>query len=491
MENNMGNNIENNMETNIEDNIDNNIKANMNNDKPCGMNRRGFIKLVGAGAVAGTALATLGSCGKTRAPQARVIPTDKMTYRVDPKSGNNLSLLGFGMMRLPRVVRRRGESLPNVNDLDQEAVNELVDYAIAHGVNVFDTAPPYCKGFSEKATGEALSRHPRNKYFIATKMSNRGASASRAGSLRMYHKSFEDLKVDYIDYYFLHSPTSHRNFRERYIDNGILDFLVKEKEAGRIRNLGWSFHGDGNFFEYMSSGKYPWDFTMIALSYLDWWHMGARWAGSTNMEAQRKYDILVQNNIPIWIMSPVLGGGLAMPHFRAREQMAQEDPNVSSASWAFRFAGNLPNVVTVLSGMTFMDHLKDNIYTHSPLAPLSDSEKRMLEEISQIMLEKRTINCTKCQYCMPCPYGIDIPEILIHYNRSLNEGNYPEDRQCPDFRRARRAFLVGMDRRISPLRQANRCINCKLCIPTCPQRINIPQELRRIAKFVESLRVEG
>jgi hypothetical protein len=450
------------------------------------MNRREFMKMVGAGAT-GAALVSLGGCKPGSGAQGRIVPTDKMTYRVDPKNGNHLSLLGFGMMRLPRIQRVRGESLPDSNDLDQEAVNALVDYAIAHGVNVFDTAPPYCKGFSEKATGEALSRHPRNKYFIATKLSNNRGPGTREASIRMYHKSFEDLKVDYIDYYFLHNLGNHAAFRRRFLDNGMLDFLLKEKEAGRIRNLGWSFHGESQFFEDLSN-RYPWDFTMIKLNYLDW--RGSA-SGFNNVDSEWKHKVLLEKNTPIWIMAPVLGGGLAMPHFRAREQMVQENSEASAASWAFRFAGSLPNVVTVLSGMTFMDHLQDNICTHSPFVPLNDSEKKMIDDITQIMLEKRTINCTKCQYCMPCPYGIDIPEIFIHYNRSLNEGNYPEDKQCPDFRRARRAFLVGMDRRVSPLRQASRCINCRLCIPTCPQRINIPLEMQRIDAFVESLKVEG
>ena len=449
--------------------------------------RREFIKLVGAG----TALAALGGCNvRSGRPAAKFeIPTGKMTYRTDPKNGNKLSLLGFGMMRLPRVQRRRGESLPDTNDIDQEAVNELVDYAIAHGVNLFDTSPVYCKGFSEKATGEALSRHPRDKYHIATKMSNsRPPHAKiREESIKMYYRSFEDLRTDYIDYYFVHNVGSHTSHKERYIDNGILDFMFKEKEAGRIKNIGWSFHGDGEFFEYMA-GAYPWDFTMIQLNYLDWNNaMGF----STNVNARRQYEILTEKEIPIWIMEPLLGGGLSMPHYKARERMMQTDPKASAASWAFRFAGSFPNVITVLSGMMFMEHLQDNIRTYSPLVPLNDDEREMLlGDISRIALEYRNINCTKCQYCMPCPYGIDIPEIFAHYNRSLNEGNYPDDRQSDDYKRARKAFLVGMDRNVSPLRQANRCINCNLCVSSCPQRIDIPREMQRIDRFVESLKTD-
>ena len=464
--------------------------VNKDNNQNC-INRRDFMKFVGAGAATGAALATFGGRRGSDASQVtkQDIPTDKMTYRVDPKNGNHLSLLGYGMMRLPRVPRRRGESLPDTDDIDQEAVNELVDYAVAHGVNIFDTAPPYGKGFSERSTGEALSRHPRDKYFISTKMSNVRPPSNREESIRMYNTSFESLRVDYIDYYLAHNLGDHASFKERFLDNGILDFLFKEKEEGRIRNLGWSFHGDGDFFEYLAS-EYPWDFTLINLNYLGW---GQDVMGFSNVNAQRQYEILTERNIPAWIMGPLLGGGLSMPHYRARERMTQANSEASAASWGFRFAGSLPNVTTVLSGMTFMDHLQDNIRTFSPFAPLSDEERAMLlGEISQIALEYRNINCTRCQYCMPCPYGLDIPEIFSHYNRSLNEGNYPDDRQSEDFKRARRAFLVGMDRRVSPLRQANRCTNCKLCMsPRCPQFINIPQEMRRIDKFVEELKLEA
>jgi len=454
----------------------------------CNMDRRGFIKMAAAGA----ALAAVGGCGShdSLSQAKREIPTDKMTYRVDPKNGNKLSLLAFGMMRLPRVARARGESLPDTDDIDQEAVNELVDYAIAHGVNLFDTSPVYCKGFSEKATGEALSRHPRDKYYISTKLSNsRPASAkSREESLKLYHQSFENLKVDHIDYYFAHNVGSHAAFKERYIDNGILDFMFKEKEAGRVGSIGWSFHGEGEFFEYLA-GAYPWDFTMIQLNYLDWGIVQD--ANRSNVSAQRQYDILTEKNVPIWIMEPLLGGGLAVPHYKARERMMQADPNASAASWAFRFAADFPNVVTILSGMMFKEHMQDNILTYSPFKPLSDAERSMLlNDISQIALENRNINCTKCQYCMPCPYGIDIPEVFAHYNRSMNEGNYPDDKQSPDYKRARRAFLVGLDRSVSPVRQAGRCTNCKLCLSSCPQRIDIPAQMQRVDKFTETLKVD-
>ena len=451
------------------------------------MDRRDFIKLVGAGA----ALAALSGCGsKDNSSGAKTAEASagNMTYRIDPKNGNRVSLLGYGCMRWPRISRAQKESLEDGNDLDQEAVNRLIDYAIASGVNFFDTSPRYCKGFSETVTGIALNRHPRDKYFISTKMSNQ-SGRSREESLDIYKRSFENLKVDYIDYYLVHNVGNHENFKERYIDNGILDFMMKERDAGRIRSLGWSFHGDGKFFDYLMS-EYQWDFVLIQLNYLDWNNVVE--TNRTSIDARHQYEVLAEKNIPAMIMEPLLGGRLAMPHYKARAMMTQTDPNASAASWAFRFAGSLPNVLTVLSGMTFMEHLQDNIRTYSPLVPLTEKENAMLGQVTQIALapENRNINCTSCQYCMPCPYGLDIPEIFTHFNRSLNEGNFPDNKQDADYRRARRAFLVGQDRKISPIRQANRCTGCQICRKNCPQNINIPQEMRRIDKFTETLKID-
>ena len=163
---------------------------------------------------------------------------------------------------------------------------------------------------------------------------------------------------------------------------------------------------------------------------------------------------------------------------------------MSVASWAFRFAGSLPGVYTVLSGMTRMEHLQDNLRTYAPLKPLTEDDFKFLQDTATRMMQFNTIPCNDCKYCMPCPYGLDIPAILLHYNKCLNEGNIPESSQDENYRKARRAFLVGYDRSVPKLRQASRCIGCNQCSVHCPQRINIPGELHRIDAYVERLKQE-
>ncbi|MDR2962247.1 MAG: aldo/keto reductase [Bacteroidales bacterium] len=448
------------------------------------LNRRDFLKVLGGATLA---VGALNACGDSAAKRtiARLSGniTGDMTYRINPKNGDRISLLGYGCMRWALRRNRTGGE-----EIDQDIVNKLVDTAIEHGVNFFDTSPVYVQGWSETATGIALSRHPRNSYYISTKLSNFDPSIQGfERSKEMYYNSLRNLQVDYIDYYLLHSIGDSRAFQNRYINNGILDFLKQEKAAGRIRSLGWSFHGEKEFFDYMlslyDSGEFVWDFALIQLNYVDYRHASGR-----NVNAEYLNDELLKRGIPAMVMEPLLGGRLASLNEYLTEQLKRREPEASVASWAFRFAGQPSNVLTVLSGMTYAEHLMDNLATFSPLVPLTDEELALLEETAQIMLKYPTVPCTTCQYCMPCPFGIDIPGVFSFYNRAVNAGNVPNSSQDEDYRRARRAFLVGYDRAVERLRQATHCITCGKCVPHCPQNIDIPSEMVRIDNFVEQLR---
>ena len=455
------------------------------------LSRREFLKKLGIGSAA--TAAALAGCSTDEMKRATTstspTATEGMTYRTNQSTGDKVSILGYGCMRWPKLET----PAPDGNVIDQEAVNTLIDYAIEHGVNLFDTSPVYMQGWSEKATGIALKRHPRDKFYVSTKLSNMH-NYSREASLEMYRQSFADLQVDYIDYYLLHAiggGSGMELLNQRYFDNGVLDFLIEERKAGRIRNLGFSYHGDIKVFDYMLSihDKVKWDFVLIQMNYLDWQH--AKQTNTANTDAEYLYGELTKLNIPVMIMEPLLGGRLAKVPDHIAKQFKQREPQNSIASWAFRFCGTYPNVLTVLSGMTYMEHLQDNIHTYSPLKPLTDEELQFLHHTADMMMDYPTIPCTDCKYCMPCPYGIDIPAIFWHYNKCINEDNIIDDSSHDRYRQARRAFLVGYDRSVPKLRQANHCIGCGKCLSSCPQRIDIPAQLHRIDNYVESLKLQG
>jgi len=453
------------------------------------ISRRSFLKMLGGGAL--TTAAVLTGCKsktgtKAASEYAKQVepPTGKMTYRVNPFTKDKVSLLGYGMMRLPSKTE-------NQDDYDQEMINKQVDYAIEHGVNYFDTSPVYCQGKSEACTGIALSRHKRSEYLIATKLSNfNPALQTREASIEMYRNSMKQLQVDYIDYYLLHAVGGGMGeFNARYVDNGIMDFLLEERKAGRIRNLGFSFHGRKEVFDKILAmhSQYHWDFIQIELNYLDW-HF-ANEISKENVDASYLYAEVHKRGIPSVIMEPLLGGRLAkLPQFLATE-LKQRDPERSVASWAFRYAGTPEGVLTVLSGMTYMEHLKDNLLSYCPLKPLTRNEQKYLEQhVAQRIVGLQNIPCNDCKYCMPCPYGIDIPAIFVHYNKCKNEGMLPTDAGDENYRKLRRQYLIGLDRAVPKLRQADHCIQCGQCEPHCPQSIRIPRELKKISDYVEALR---
>ncbi len=454
------------------------------------MDRRTFLKGLAGATVTGTALAV--GCKNPNSTHAEgyaagEVPEGQMTYRTDTH-GEKVSLLGFGMMRLP--VEGGGSLRDNPDaKLDQEQINQMVDYAIEHGVNYFDTAPVYLRGMSEEATGIALARHPREKWLIATKMSN-FRNWTWEASKKMYYESFEKLQVDHIDYYLLHSFGGKDDFQKRFLDNGVLDFLVKEREAGRIRNLGWSFHGLQEEFDKVVAmhDKYHWDFAQIQMNYVDWLY--AHEIEEENVNANYLYGELDKREIPIVIMEPLLGGRLATLNDQLAHQLKEREPNRSLASWAFRYIGMYPRIMTSLSGMSAMEHVEDNVRSHCPVEPLTDDEMALLERVADQYAHFPIIPCTTCQYCMPCPYGLDIPGIFAHYNKCLGEGNIATEGTVEqrEYRRARRAFLTSYNKSIDRLRQADHCIGCGECLKHCPQHIAIPDKMRMIEDYTNKLK---
>ena len=270
----------------------------------------------------------------------------------------------------------------------------------------------------------------------------------------------------------------------------MLEFLEKEREAGRIRHLGWSFHGDVEVFDHLlkmhDEGTSHWDFVQIQHNYIDW-----KLASGRNVPSEYLYTELAKRNIPVIIMEPLLGGRLSNLPDHVLARLKQREPEKSAASWAFRYAGTMPMVLTALSGMTYMEHLQDNLRTYHNFKPLSEDEINFLYETASLINQYPTVPCNDCKYCMPCPYGVDIPSILLHYNKCVNQGNVAENMQDPEYRRMRQVYLVGYDRSVPKLRQADHCIGCNTCIPLCPQRINIPQQLEKINAYVESLKQDN
>ena len=442
------------------------------------MNRRDFLKKAGMG----TAALGLAAC----APKAG-------GSIIEETEGNDLSkgtmaqhysgvgLLGYGCMRWKMVKDKNGKDV-----VDQEDVNRLVDYALEHGVTYFDSAPVYLQGQSEEATAKALLRHPRDSYQIATKCSNmgRGPQGMESGK-KMYHQSLEYYQTDHIDYYLLHGLSDYQGFKDRFEDNGLMDYLMQEREKGHIRNLGFSFHGTADGFDQLMAlhDKYHWDFVQIQMNYVDWAHASGR-----NGNAEHLYNELDKREIPVVIMEPLLGGRLANMPAALADELKTREPGRSLASWAFRFCGTFPRILTVLSGMTYMEHLQDNLKSFLDFDPLTGEEIKFLDSIGQRFTDYPLINCTGCQYCMPCPFGINIPGIFKFYNDNVNGGTYVSSKDQKDYRKARNKYLLAYDKAIPTVRQADHCISCNQCAPRCPQHIRIPQELDRIQYYIEKLK---
>ena len=404
--------------------------------------------------------------------------------------GRKVSLLGYGAMRLPTVdgghANGWAKSGYSKSDIDQKLLNEQVKYMLDHGVNYFDTSPAYCRGESEACMGRALkaSGYARGDYIVATKLSNFAPQQyPLAECKKMFEKSLECLQTDYIDNYLLHSVGNggFKTFSQRYLENGALDWCVKLREEKRIRNLGFSFHGDPKVFEWCLErhGEYKWDFCQIQMNYVDWLH--AKAVNERNLDAKYLYERLTELKIPIVVMEPLLGGRLARYNYALAKELTPLDPEASLAKWALRFCGTYPNVMTILSGMTFTEHIEENISTCSPLVPCGEKELAALERAAVALLKLNTIPCNSCQYCMPCPYGLDIPTILTFRNEVLSA------KTAPSAREVLKAYAKAVP---EELRRADHCTGCGRCFLHCPQTIDIPKELAVIDEWIDSLKNE-
>ena len=442
------------------------------------MNRRTFIKSAFAGIGAVAADSAHGQTAK-----------GTMTLRVNPR-GRKVSLLGYGAMRLPTVDGGHANNWVKAgysgSGIDQKMLNEQVKYLLDHGVNYFDTSPAYCRGESEACMGQALagSGYARGDSLIATKLSNFAPQQYPLDKCKeMFENSLKCLRTDYIDNYLLHAIGNggFDTFSKRYLENGALDWCVELRAAGRIRNLGFSYHGDPKAFEWCldNHDKYKWDFCQIQMNYVDWRH--AKEVNERNLDAKYLYERLTALKIPVVIMEPLLGGRLARYNYALAKELTPLDPEASLAKWALRFCGTYPNVMTILSGMTRTAFIEENVAVCSPLKPCSEAELAALERAAQALLKLNTIPCNDCKYCMPCPYGLDIPAVLTLRNQVLTAKTPPS---------AREALKMYAKAVPVELRRAEHCTGCGRCTPHCPQSIDIPKELAAIDAWIDTLKNE-
>ncbi len=407
----------------------------------------------------------------TEAPEGSRIDT-----RTWSKLGETIGMLGLGCMRFPE---RDGH-------LDQDAVNEMIDYAIAHGINYFDSAPLY--GESEEVTGRALCRHPRESYFIATKMSHMGGrNFSLEDGRRMFENSLKRLRVDYIDFYLLHSVPTVAEFRKRYIENGLFDYLLGQRAEGRIRHLGFSYHGTNADLPQMLD-LYDWDFVQIQVNYVDWKDMPVDWdPGQGETSSESLYNCLADRGIPVVAMEPVKGGSLANVSDALAAVMRERHPELTPAANALTFVGTLPGMMVTLSGMSTMEQLKENVALFTGFKAFDDKDMAFMQTVADLYASNVHIPCTACAYCMPCPSGVNIPGNFRVFNSASDALSIPDpDHKDKAFAAKRKAFLKlykGLEKGTA----ADACTTCNACLPKCPQHIRIPDQLKRISDLVSSL----
>ena len=358
--------------------------------------------------------------------------------------GNQISTLGFGVMRLPTDPN-------NPAIFDREQGQKIIDRAMELGINYFDTAHIYQKTDSEKFLGEALQKYPRNSYYLATKF----YGSPKRDIRKTFFEQLERLQTDYVDFYLLHCL--EEGTFDLYTDpeRDYLGFLRQMREEGRIRYLGFSTHASPEMLEKFLAYDDGFDMALMQLNFVDW----------TLLDAKRQYEILTDHGIPVWVMEPLKGGRLATLNDAACRILQKEAPERSIASWGFRWLMGLPNVQTVLSGMGSGEMVEDNCAVFHEHRALDTQEQRVLAQARTAFIDVLGVPCSGCRYCCDdCPEGLDIPLLIRYYNEKSLGG---EGWKIP-----------GLEQ----TKSADACLQCGACMHHCPQKIHIPEIMAKLQK---------
>ena len=362
--------------------------------------------------------------------------------------GMKLSALGFGAMRLPVIDGDDGR-------IDEAVALRMVDTAMQNGINYYDTAWGYHGENSELVMGKALSRYPRDSFYVATKFP--GYDASNWGKVEeIFERQLKKLGVEYFDFYLFHN-VCEMNI-DAYLDDkkyGIYSYLMKQKQNGRIRHLGFSCHGNMPVLQrFLDAYGKDMEFCQLQLNYLDW----------TFQNGREKVALLDQQNIPVWVMEPLRGGRLAKLDSGYEAQLKEFRPDEEIPAWAFRFLQSIPSVTVILSGMSNEEQLEKNLVTFAEDKKLNETEMGVLMDTARRMLSKNTVPCTACHYCVShCPQGLDIPHLLSLYNEHVYTGG---------------GFIAPMALSALPDdKKPQACLKCRSCERVCPQQIRISEVL--------------
>ena len=373
-----------------------------------------------------------------------------MKYRKLEKLNKEVSLLGFGCMRFPTTED---------GHIDEVRAMAMMDEAIASGVNYIDTAYPYHDGESEIFVGKVLKKYPRESLFLATKMPFFSMMQTKEDPERLFNEQLQKLDVEYFDFYLLHCL--NKDFwHNKVLGLGALDFCIEMQKQGKIKHLGFSFHDDYEVFEEILNYR-DWDFCQIQYNYMD-----------TNIQAgDRGYELAASKGVPVIVMEPIKGGALANLPEDITKIFKEYDPNATNSRWALRWVATHPNVKVILSGMSSEEHVKDNLETFSlDRVELNEEELQVVANARKAIEERVKNGCTGCSYCMPCPFGVDIPRNFALWNQASMYGNYEKTKQ-------RYAALKEA--------QASYCKECGKCEKVCPQSIKIRENLKQVKLELE------